>query len=1178
MTKPLELTGAPAPAFDCRPVLNSIVASLPDMIVKRSNGTSVSHLADDEQSYVTYNFEVEGTHTYIAGGIRVHNTSLLDYLPDGAGNVRYFPSDENGHQKMTYSMPDGGYVVETGTGFDPGSDTIRKERTVTYDNSDLTLKAVTTYDKETNEVKDVRLIDFKDGGIQYGSEVGTTLGSQFGALIAGDNAFAKIGYSTILGTIGQNFGQFLQSSIKYVTADATDTTIGVLESILTDYTLNNFGQELVLNLEGQVTGYFSSLLMGELVESIGLEGFAAGAFTTAGNTISQQLYSNLTDVEAWTGGLDIDELFAGFETATFVKAAGSYIGRSLAEEVVEIDSIGESVFSSVGSAAASAWATTQTVINSVASLVAGGTATAVTTFLTTLILPGIGAFVGTVAGSFIFETVDRWFGGALSDQFDKWFGDHPAYYRDQHFDDANDEIVSITGFSKESTSEIRDVVLGMEEAYKATMHAVIDDIGGDANWAMANSHHVFGYHHSDNPEGWDDFKLNLNRYTDDQRVLIHGKDTAGMVRAAIFQNLQNLVFTDGDLIKVTTHENWKNGVTQLGNGIGDKIVYSSIDPRTTEGVAEYLRQAQIANDYRKYLDNKDAIDALISNEPNSAFATGWVATLLAAAELDLDKSHNITGNENDNIFIAGENHDTIDGAGGNDRIEGYQGDDTLIGGSGDDVLIGGQGDDILQGGQDNDTYVFNRGDGKDTIIDSHGSDELAFGPEITLDDLLFKVEGDDLRIYLGSNGEFASDLTLISDVVTITDWVKLENRIEKLTFSDGYELTNLMVAEGGRIVGTAVIRGSEEADTLTSTDGSEELLGGEGNDTYIYTRGGGKDTIYDDGISDSDVLFLPDLLAGDVTLREIDNNLSIYVLEADAPLNELEDLITIRDWRSVTQGIEVVRFADGFEMRLDALDGKMLIADESILEGTSLNDWLEGTSREEILTGGSGNDFLVSRAGNDVLDGGEGSDYMDGGAGIDKVSYASSKGSVRIDLSTNSADQLELGASFDDQQEWQGDTLRNIENVEGSKHNDIISGDALQNVIDGGAGDDELSGGAGSDTFVLSGSSFGNDQITDFVAGAGSDDVIRFDTHIFADFDAVLAATSNDGNNAVITLNDGNSVTLSGVDKAELHTDDFQFITDNRRAGDDTLHGGEDGIAFEQIELTLNDFVVGAGW
>ncbi|GHB50661.1 hypothetical protein GCM10007094_44710 [Pseudovibrio japonicus] len=90
--------------------------------------------------------------------------------------------------------------------------------------------------------------------------------------------------------------------------------------------------------------------------------------------------------------------------------------------------------------------------------------------------------------------------------------------------------------------------------------------------------------------------------------------------------------------------------------------------------------------------------------------------------------------------------------------------------------------------------------------------------------------------------------------------------------------------------------------------------------------------------------------------------------------------------------------------------------------------------------------------------------------------------------------------------------------------------------------DDILSGGAGDDTFVFTGGSFGHDIITDFVAGAGSEDSIRFATDFFADFNAVLAATSNSGNNAVITFNDGNSVTLNGVDKADLHADDFQFV------------------------------------
>ncbi len=58
---------------------------------------------------------------------------------------------------------------------------------------------------------------------------------------------------------------------------------------------------------------------------------------------------------------------------------------------------------------------------------------------------------------------------------------------------------------------------------------------------------------------------------------------------------------------------------------------------------------------------------------------------------------------------------TIDGGAGNDTIIGSAGYDTLIGGSGNDVVTGGRGDDEAQLGTGNDTFIWNPGDGSDTV-------------------------------------------------------------------------------------------------------------------------------------------------------------------------------------------------------------------------------------------------------------------------------------------------------------------------------------------------------------------------------------------------------------------------------------------------------------------------------
>ncbi|WP_315716587.1 MULTISPECIES: hypothetical protein [unclassified Bradyrhizobium] len=66
-------------------------------------------------------------------------------------------------------------------------------------------------------------------------------------------------------------------------------------------------------------------------------------------------------------------------------------------------------------------------------------------------------------------------------------------------------------------------------------------------------------------------------------------------------------------------------------------------------------------------------------------------------------------------------------------IFGESGDDTLTGTSGADTIYGLAGDDISIGWQGNETYIFDRGDGQDTIFDNDGGsgevNTLQFGQE-----------------------------------------------------------------------------------------------------------------------------------------------------------------------------------------------------------------------------------------------------------------------------------------------------------------------------------------------------------------------------------------------------------------------------------------------------------------
>lgn len=61
--------------------------------------------------------------------------------------------------------------------------------------------------------------------------------------------------------------------------------------------------------------------------------------------------------------------------------------------------------------------------------------------------------------------------------------------------------------------------------------------------------------------------------------------------------------------------------------------------------------------------------------------------------------------------------DTYVGSHNGDVFDGYAGNDNIKGNDGNDILAGGKGNDTLYGGTGSDVFVFDKGDGHDTIRD-----------------------------------------------------------------------------------------------------------------------------------------------------------------------------------------------------------------------------------------------------------------------------------------------------------------------------------------------------------------------------------------------------------------------------------------------------------------------------
>jgi len=71
---------------------------------------------------------------------------------------------------------------------------------------------------------------------------------------------------------------------------------------------------------------------------------------------------------------------------------------------------------------------------------------------------------------------------------------------------------------------------------------------------------------------------------------------------------------------------------------------------------------------------------------------------------------------------------------------------------------------------------------------------------------------------------------------------------------------------------------------------------------------------------------------------------------------------------------------------------------------------------------------------------------------------------------------------------------------------------------------------------------FGQDIVTDFAAGAGVVDVIEFHDGLFADFAAVLAASTASGDSTIITVDTSTTITLQHVQVSTLTAGDFRFV------------------------------------
>lgn len=217
--------------------------------------------------------------------------------------------------------------------------------------------------------------------------------------------------------------------------------------------------------------------------------------------------------------------------------------------------------------------------------------------------------------------------------------------------------------------------------------------------------------------------------------------------------------------------------------------------------------------------------------------------------------------------------------------------------------------------------------------------------------------------------------------------------------------------------------------------------------------------------------------------------------------------------------------------------------DEVTLVGTDGNDALYGRGGDDVLNGGAGDDILYGGSGDNIMIGGAGFDSFRGEGGNDTVDYSDAAAGIDVDLRFNRASDDGDGGN---------DHLKEIENITGSAHDDVIRGDELDNVLDGGEGDDIILAGAGNDTLI---GGAGNDALR----GEGGVDTADYSNATNGvDIDLRFNRANEDGEGFIDFLSEIENIVGSGNNDLIRGDDGANSLY--AQGGDDTLygHGGDD--------------------
>ncbi|MDX8496418.1 calcium-binding protein, partial [Mesorhizobium sp. VK22B] len=423
---------------------------------------------------------------------------------------------------------------------------------------------------------------------------------------------------------------------------------------------------------------------------------------------------------------------------------------------------------------------------------------------------------------------------------------------------------------------------------------------------------------------------------------------------------------------------------------------------------------------------------------------------------------------------------------GDDRPNGLSGSDL------DDNFDGGHGNDTMSGGSGADTYIWHKGDGSDTIIDSSNNaaeiDKLILSG-VYVTDVKFSYSGDSLNITVQSTGEVISVGSFFTGADNlIDDWGVRAYGIDQITFAGGTTLSREQIFHKT----------------------GEDYLGRDFWTWSEYVNGGLQWAYFVDEFGNTGVIAgSPPLVAGPHG----------FMIGPHDPFTGFVD----------SQGND--NYSDVF-----SADNALFAA------ATDGHNSMDGRGGDDVLIGGRGNDSLLGRDGNDELFGDEpvtghlgfalsdarGNDYLDGGNGNDLL-YGGAGNDVL--LGGAGSDRLLGGDGSDFLQDWGAED----DVYDGGKGDDLM---LAGHVNAGGSRSTDFdSSNTGSDTFIYR-KGDGNDIIND-----GSKSLTEVDRLVLVDINPEEVELSYSGSHLVIRMLETNETVTSeeflyaagvGIDRIEF--------------------------------------------